>query len=114
MEISLAREQRRFQDAVAAGADPYVGTIAMAKIRGISPRTLTRHVYELFLIPKPEKIGLRKVGWRLSIANKSAADLERIAKEQAGPEAVARLEAAEAARRKRRGRKSSATAPEAA
>jgi len=73
----------RFKQAIAAGIDPYIGKREMAKLRNCSERTLTRWVKER-RIPAPELIGVRKVGWRASLANLSFAELERIAKEQAG------------------------------
>ena len=73
----------RFKQAIAAGIDPYIGKREMAKLRNCSERTLTRWVKEK-RIPAPEPIGVRKVGWRASLANLPFAELERIAKEHAG------------------------------
>ena len=84
MALAEATKQERYRNVIAAGADPYVGNREAAKLRGVSVRTHARHVHKLHIFPKGERIGPRKVGWRLSLFSKSPAELERIAKEQAG------------------------------
>jgi predicted DNA-binding transcriptional regulator AlpA len=65
-------KDERLRNIIAAGADPYVGKRELAALRGVSPRTIERLVAQ-GKIPKPELIGLRKVGWRLSVVNSLAA-----------------------------------------
>ena len=81
--LSQHTKDDRLKQAIAAGIDPYIGKREMARLRNCSERTLTRWVKEKRL-PAPERIGVRKVGWRASLANLPFSELERIAKEQAG------------------------------
>ena len=81
--LSQQTKDDRLKQAIAAGIDPYIGKREMARLRNCSVRTLTRWVKDKRL-PAPEPIGVRKVGWRASLANLPFSELERIAKEQAG------------------------------
>ena len=66
-------KKERFERIVSAGGDPYLGKREMAALRGVSTRTLDRLV-KAGAIPKPELIGLRKIGWRLSVVNSLGRD----------------------------------------
>jgi predicted DNA-binding transcriptional regulator AlpA len=66
--LSEHTKSERLRNLVASGADPYVGKRELAALRGVSLRTIDRLVAK-GKIPKGELIGLRKVGWRLSVVN---------------------------------------------
>lgn len=62
-------KDERLHKIIAAGADPYLGKREYAVLRGVSVKTLDRLV-AAGKIPKPELIGFRKLGWRLSTIQK--------------------------------------------